>query len=389
LELHTLRWDEVGGWSAPLPEWDGPRTLVMAYGGSGLLDDPGPIAELVAAYPTSAVVGCSTAGEILADTVADDTLAVAVTRFAGTRVDVVREPVADPGRSHAVGLSVAGRLADRSADLRAMFVLSDGLRVNGSALTAGLMEGAGGRAVITGGLAGDADRFERTWVLADGRPRTGYVTAVGLGGPDVRVGHGSRGGWDIFGPERRVTRSAGNVLYELDGQPALELYKRYLGDRAAGLPSTALLFPLAVRAVGARGRQVVRTILAVDERANSMTFAGDVPEGSLARLMRANFDRLVEGALGAAQDAHPPGPGSGAGDGASDGPMLGVAVSCVGRRLLLGQRSEDELDAARSGLPDGAEMVGFYSYGEISPVTPGTCDLHNQTMTITTISEGG
>jgi hypothetical protein len=216
-------------------------------------------------------------------------------------------------------------------------------------------------------------------VLVDGAPRSGYVSAVGLAGPDLRVGYGSRGGWDRFGPERLITRSAGNVLYELDGHPALELYKRYLGDRADGLPATALLFPLALRAPGADEREVVRSILSVDEETQSMRFAGDVPEGSRAQLMRANLDRIVNGAHTAATET-----GTETGP---NGPALAVAVSCVGRRLLLGARTEDELEATLSGLPDGARLVGFYSYGEISPIVAGTCDLHNQTMTLATFWE--
>jgi hypothetical protein len=214
-------------------------------------------------------------------------------------------------------------------------------------------------------------------VLVDGEPRSGYVTAVGLAGARLRVGHGSRGGWDIFGPERRITRSVGNVLFELDGQPALALYKRYLGDRVAGLPATALLFPLAVRVPGADDRQLVRTILGLDEQTQSMTFAGDVPEGSLAQLMRANLDRLVDGAHAAALDTATD-QGSGA---------LAVAVSCVGRRMILGSRSEDELEAVLQGLPPGTGLIGFYSYGEIAPIVAGTCDLHNETMTLTTFWE--
>jgi len=378
VELHTVQWDAAAGWSRPLPACDGPQTLVMAYGGSALLDDPGPLRDVVAAYPTSCVIGCSTAGEILGDTVGDDTLTVAVARFASTRITLVSECVPGAGHSHATGLSLGKRLLGDEPELRAVFVLSDGLGVNGSKLVSGLVEGTEHGVPISGGLAGDGDRFARTWVLVDGVPRTGYVTTVGFAGPDVVVTHGSRGGWDIFGPERRITRSEGNVLYELDGQPALELYKRYLGERAAGLPATALLFPLAVRMPGATERPLVRTILAVDEQAHSMTFAGDVPQHSLAQLMRASFDRLVDAAYHAAVATE-----------AAAGPTLAIAVSCVGRRLLLGRRTEDELEAAVSGLPAEAQLVGFYSYGEISPITTGTCDLHNQTMTITTIGERG
>jgi hypothetical protein len=377
VDLRTTRWESARGWSRPLPDWDGPGTLVMVYGPAALVDDPTPIHALVAAYPNSLVVGCSTAGEIFADTVIDDSMTVAVARFETTRITAAHEPVTDPGQSYGAGLALAARLRNGEPSLQALFVLSNGLEVNGSPLVAGLVDGAGADVVIAGGLAGDGERFERTWVLVDGQPRSGYVTAVGLAGPRLRVGHGSGGGWDIFGPERRVTRSTGNVLFELDGQPALALYKKYLGDRVAGLPATALLFPLAVRAPGAGDRMVVRTILALDEETQSMTFAGDVPEGSLARLMRANLDRLVDGAHAAAADCGT----------APDSGALAVAVSCVGRRMILGSRVEDELEAVLLGLPAGTELVGFYSYGEIAATVAGTCDLHNETMTIVTLWE--
>jgi len=352
----------------------------MAYGAAELGDARAALAEVVKAYPASTVVGCSTAGEIAGDAVSDGSLVVAVARFAGTRITLVHEHVSEPGRSYDAGLSLGKRLGGLEPDLAAAFLLSDGLGVNGSMLVAGMVDGTDGNVVITGGLAGDGEQFSQTWVLVDGEPRAGHVSAVGLAGADLRVGFGSHGGWDNFGPERRVTRAAGNVLYELDGQPALELYKKYLGDRAAGLPATALLFPLAVRAPGADERELVRTILAIDEDAQSLTFAGDIPEGSRARLMKANLDNLVDGARTAAVDTMSGVPGSG-----SD--VLAVAISCVGRRLVLGRRTEDELEAVLDGLPRGAELVGFYSYGEISPILAGTSDLHNQTMTVTAFWE--
>jgi hypothetical protein len=232
------------------------------------------------------VAGCSTAGEILGEQVYDDTVTVAIARFEDAVITTAAVAVGVVEESYACGAELGRRLCVADADLRAVFVLSDGLRVNGSAMTAGLAAQVAPGVAITGGLAGDGDRFASTWVLVDGTPREGWVVAVGLSGPRLEIGHGSRGGWDIFGPERRVTRSEGNVLFELDGTPALSLYKTYLGDRADGLPATALLFPLAIRVPGADDQVLVRTILAVDEQAQSMTFAGDVPEGSLAQLMR-------------------------------------------------------------------------------------------------------
>jgi hypothetical protein len=362
-----------------MPSWpalDSPDTLVLVFGASSYLDDAAPLAELRAAYPRAQIAGCSSSGEIHGTRIADGTLSVAVARLEHGRVRAAAADVASVTGSFTAGEELARALD--AEDLRGVLVLSDGLRVNGSELVKGLASVLPRRVVVTGGLAGDGDRFERTWVLRDGMPVAGAVTAIGLYGGRVHVGAGSKGGWDRFGPERLVTRSEGNVLYELDDKPALELYKNYLGERAAGLPATGLLFPLAIRRDADGTKHLVRTILAVDEEQQSMTFAGDIPEGWRAQLMRANFDRLVGGAEEAARAA---------GAGLFGSRVLTVAISCFGRRLVLGERAEEEVEATREVLPDGAEQIGFYSYGEISPHTDGACDLHNQTMTLTTIRE--
>jgi hypothetical protein len=375
VQIDTFGWRPGTGWSTPAPgALDSERTLVVAFGDPDLGDDPVPFRDLAATFPRSTVIGCSTAGQILGAEVSDGGLAVAVARFDRTRIARATAPIDGAEGSFAAGQELARGLAE--PELRTVFVLSEGLHVNGSELVRGLASVLPESVVVTGGLAGDADRFGRTWVLVDGAPVTGHACAVGLSGPAVRVGHGSKGGWDHFGIERRITRSAGNVLYELDGKPALALYKSYLGELASGLPATGLLFPLALR--GEDGGQVVRTILAVDEAEQSMTFAGDMPQGVPAQLMMGTVDRLVAGAAEAA---------AGAADGAGDGPTLAIAVSCVGRRLLLDERIEEETVATLETLPAGAHQVGFYSYGELSPGESGFCDLHNQTMTITTIRE--
>jgi len=378
MHVETLTHSLSGGWSRqPFPLIDSEQTLVIVFGAPGRGQDPRAIHELVRAYPRAKVIGCSTAGEIAGSSILDESLSVAVCRFERTRLRSAFARVAGDGGSHAAGAEIGEALL--APDLRAVLVISDGIGVNGSELLRGLNDRLPAEVVVTGGLAGDGDRFQRTWILADGGPAAGAVSAVGFYGADLLVRHGSRGGWDTFGPERVITRSVGNVLYEIDGRPALALYKEYLGERAKELPAAALLFPLALRRQRGDDKSLVRTILSIDEQAQSMTFAGDVPEGNLARLMRANFDRLIGGASEAAQvtargEHHP-------------GPSLAIAISCVGRRLVLGQRAEEEVDAAREALPAGTELVGFYSYGEISPYASGRCDLHNQTMTLTHFEE--
>lgn len=381
MDVTTICLKAVNSWSPSiLAEMDSPETLLLLFGSSGLIDTPESIRQVLDVCPNSHVIGCSTAGEIHGSEISDDSLVVAAVRFKKTSVRTAQAVVRDPEDSYVAGTAIASQL--KRVSLRAILVLSDGLHVNGSELVKGLNDTLEGAVVITGGLAGDGTQFKRTWVLKDRTPQSGYVTAVGLYGDHIHVGHGSKGGWDKFGPERLVTKSKGPVLYELDGRPALNLYKEYLGDRAAGLPATGLLFPLAIRTSPSEGKILVRTILAVDEAAQSMTFAGDIPQGVLAQLMRANFDRLIQGASDAATLTK-----NGHGNNHPETPTLSIAISCVGRRLVLGERTEEETEATLDILPQGSRQIGFYSYGEISPYESGACDLHNQTMTLTTITE--
>jgi hypothetical protein len=232
---------------------------------------------------------------------------------------------------------------------------------------------------LTGGLAGDGARFAETLVFKSNVPQQRAIAAVGLYGSRVKVGFGSLGGWNPFGPQRLVTRSKGNVLFELDGRPALGLYKQYLGKHAQGLPATGLLFPLSVWAKPG-DTPLVRTILAVDEEQQSMTYAGDAPKNAYVRLAKANVDRLVDGAIGAARNSCPAG---------SVAPELALLISCVGRKLVFKQRVEEEVEGVSSILGDQAVLTGFYSYGEIAPFSLGErSELHNQTMTVTTFAEG-
>ena len=277
--------------------------------------------------------------------------------------------------SHRVGSRLARSLPGEG--LAHLFVLSDGLNVNGSALVKGLTKELPPHVNVTGGLSGDGDRFGETFVMCDGPPQKDLVAVVGLYGSHLKVGYGSKGGWDPFGPERLVTRSTGNVLYELDGKSALGLYKTYLGEHARGLPATALLFPLSIR----NGESnLVRTILSVNEEDESMTFAGDVPKGTYARFMKANFNRLIDGAVEASRLSR-----ECMGESAPD---LAILISCVGRKMILKQRVEEEVEGVADVLGREAFLAGFYSYGEISPSFKGApCELHNQTMTVTTFCE--
>jgi hypothetical protein len=320
------------------------------------------------------VFGCSTAGEIAGTHVQDDSAVATAVWLERARVTPVEATLAEAGSPFGVGRLLGERLAGE-AELTHVFVLSDGLAINGSELVRGLVTGLPAGVTLSGGLSGDGGEMKQTLVVHQGRPRAGMVTALGFCGP-VLVGLGSLGGWDAFGPVRLVTRARDNVLFELDGEPALAIYKRYLGPHASGLPMSGLLFPLRVQLPG-EAEAVARSLLAVDEATGSMTFAGDLPEGATAQLTRANVERLVNGASGAATASQ-----------ASRVPQLALLVSCVGRKLVLKQRVEEEVEAVADVLGAGVPLAGFYSYGELAPhATGGPCRLHNQTMTVTTFSE--
>ncbi len=352
--------------------------LVLLFGAPAALKARAPFQEIQEAYPRAHILGCSTAGEIAATSVLDDTVVGTAIHFQHTSLHGVRLKLRD-----GVSSFQAGELLSRELDkagLVHVFVLSHGVEVNGSALVEGLTQNLPRGVAITGGLAGDGPRFQETLVLWNGAPETKSITALGFYSDRLRVGYGSLGGWDTFGPYRQITRSDGNILYELEGRSALSLYKAYLGEQAQGLPATGLLFPLSLLTPGSQ-EPVVRTLLAVNEEEQSITFAGDMPEGRYVRFMRANFDHLIDGAAHAAQASY-----EAIG---SASPDLAILISCVGRKLVLKERIDEEVKGVRRVLGERTVLTGFYSYGEISPFTPGAaCKLHNQTMTITTFSEG-
>jgi hypothetical protein len=373
----TLTYVPGGGWEfsdAPVPD----PQVVLWFAAPALARDPAVYHALRSRFPEALIAGCSTGGEIHNDEVLDGTAVAAAIRFERSTVRGFKVGVSADVDASFAGREIAAALA--APDLRAVYLLSDGLMVNGAKLIQGLLTTLPLDVVITGGLAGDGPDFQSTCVGLDGPPVPGMIAALGFYGESLTASWGSAGGWDPFGPKRLVTRAEANVLYELDGEPALELYKRYLGDAADQLPGSALLFPLVIRPNPDSPYDVVRTIVGINEDSQSLVFAGDIPQNWSAQLMRGVPDRLVDGALRAARQS-----GLGNGGGAED--SLALVVSCIGRKLMMGQRISDEVEIIREEC-GAVPTIGFYSYGEICPHGfTGSCTLHNQTMTITVFRE--
>lgn len=350
--------------------------FVIVFGSTQLLEDVSLYEAIRKNYPKADIMMNSTSGEIYDTQVNDDTLSLTAICFEKTKIktgtvqiDQVKNSF-EAGRVLAIGLE--------TQNLKNVLVISDGQKVNGSELVESLHQHLTEGTIITGGLAGDGSRFKKTLVGLNEFPIEGRIVAIGFYSDDLTITYGSIGGWDSFGPERLITKSKENVLYELDGKPALDIYKLYLGEYAEQLPSSGLLFPLSIQTIDPND-SIVRTILGINEEEKSLTFAGNMPEGKYARLMKANFNRLIEGASSAAQNS--------VNENAKK-PQLAILISCVGRKLVLGHRIEEEVEVVRDVYGDSTAITGFYSYGEISPSLNFTkCELHNQTMTITTLSE--
>ena len=371
MEFSQFHWTAEAGWENPPPSAHS-ANLVLVFAEASYFRTPQCYQELRAMFPTAHIAGCSSSGSIHNTHITDGDIVVTAVTFERGRVKLVRSE-AQPGADlQAMGNCMMGKL--EGDDLRHAFVLSDGLSVNGSELARGL-NGAG--ISVTGGLAGDGARFATTWVMADAPAAQNVVAIIGFYG-DLTASCGCVAGWSEFGAERLVTRSQGNVVYEIDYKPALSIYIKYLGDMAKDLPGSGLRFPLSIRATE-MDEPVIRTLLSVDAEAQSVTFAGDVPQGSFCRLMKTDVDSLVDGS----------GMAAGAAKACPDGRQgLSLVVSCVGRRLVMGQLTEEELEIVRERLGPGPTITGFYSYGELAPFANlDRCRLHNQTMTLTTICE--
>ncbi len=351
-------------------------SLVLAFGERSLLEHLQPYDAIHTLYPNAEIVICSTSGQISNTSLVENNVVATAISFEKTEIKVAEIDVVKESNIQELVKKIQKDFYEKS--LKSVLILSEGSFVNGTELINELIKLTEGKIPIFGGLAGDEYNFKKTIVGLNQDAVPGKIVAVGFYGNAIHFGFGSDGGWSDFGPERKVTQSDKNVLYKIGDRFALDLYKEYLGKYADELPGSSLYFPLSMKESN-ESVPVVRTILSIDEENKSMTFAGNIPEGALVRLMKGNLDRLVDASYSAASqtitEQH-------------DKPELALLVSCVGRKIVLGNRIEEELDVVKEVFGENTLVCGFYSYGEISPkLEKVACELHNQTMTIATFYE--
>jgi len=374
-EYHDAKWIPVSQTTREVHENE--VHLVFLFGDTEAVKNPEHFQYARTRYPNAIITGCSTAGNILGPLLSDAEMTMSLISFenGSSKVKLSRQEFDISSDFDSLAEDLLSPL--RNDDLKHIFILSNGYNINGSVLTNSLNHKSNG-ITITGGLAGDGINFGQTYVYGNQEAQSNIVVAVGFYGDSLHVQSGCYSGWSDFGIERKVTRSEGNIVYEIDGEPALELYKKYLGENAQDLPHSGLRFPIKMQENPSK-EPVIRTLLAIDETKNSVIFAGDVPQNSIIRLMKSDIDELINGAGKAAQMITP----------ANSKPALGLAVSCVGRKIVLNKIIDDELEMVTDTLGENVILSGFYSYGEIAPTKTGStdCQLHNQTMTLTTIYE--
>ena len=364
--------------TSPLPT----ANLVLVFGSVKRFNEGKLQSFLKSRYPAAQLVGCTTSGEISSTGVDDDSIQITAIMWEKTVQRVTQTKMSGTQTSFETGAGLAKQL--KADSLRTVMILGDGLNVNGEELVLGFQSVLGDSVPLFGGMAGDGATFTKTLQLFNDTISDNMVIAVGLYGNNLVAATGALGGWKPYGPPRTVTRSEKNVVFELDGKPALPLYRMYIGEHySKGLPGTGLKFPFAVMEAGSRDVGKIRTLGAFDAGANSVSFFGNVPEGSTIRMCQTNHDRLVEGAGNAANLVM---------DGLSSTKTnqvgLALCVSCVGRKGVMAELTADEVKQVKQILGPQTSVTGFYSYGEIAP-RPNTTDavFHNQTMTIGYLSE--
>ena len=349
--------------------------IVFLFGDTDIIKDEKRYLELVQLFPAAKIVGCSSSGNVLNSQLSQYPLVATAISFESSWVEISSINFNEGDDIEKLSENLINNLPKEN--LKHIFLMSDGLLINGSALTRGINK-INKFTTVTGGMAGDGARFLETYVIANNIPTKRTIVAVGFYGEKLCIQSGCFAGWSEFGTQRTITKSSGNILYEIDGQPALDLYKKYLGEYASELPNSGLRFPLNIKE-NDDSSEIIRTLLSINEEEKSITFAGDVPTGFKARLMKPDIDELIEGAGKAAEVINK----------VNDKTAFGLIVSCVGRKIVMNQLIDDELEIIQDILGNNVHLIGFYSYGEIAPFQDNllTCELHNQTMTLTTIYE--
>lgn len=232
---------------------------------------------------------------------------------------------------------------------------------------------------LFGGAAGDSLNYGHTVLFAGDRIMSDALVAAQISSA-APIGVGVRHGWRPASRRMAVTRSSGNLLYELDGRPALEIYRELLPNETITPDNFRMIsryHPIGF--VQAGSEPLVRLPLAVTDD-GALSCVGTLPGDAFAYIMEGNPGSLIEAAAVAAERAMA----------ALEGkpPAVAIVINCVTRPPLLGDQSQAEIDRIRSVLGATTPFIGMYSFGEIA-ADDGPPAFHNKTVAVCVLGSSG
>jgi hypothetical protein len=334
-----------------------------------------PLSEALGKYDDIAFLGASTDGEIIANgegqVVYEGTAALSL-------IDCDKDAFrlqffqGNGKKSFDVGQEV-GNWGVKQFVRPGFIVASGGLHADGEEILKGIISVAGPETPVFGGLAGDDKAFKTTFAFTNGQYTADGVVALVLDTDRIELDGIAISGWSGIGAEKRVTKAEGNVVYTIDNEPALEVYKKYLSITDKDLPQIGVEYPLML--IREDGSSILRAVMDIDRNTGALVFAGTVPQGSRVRFSTSSGVDVIEQVKRDIDTYSKKFP-------QADHLIL---FSCMARHLALGPMVDEEILAAYEKW--NVPLIGFFTYGEIGKSLTGKCDFFNETFTLATLKE--
>jgi len=268
------------------------------------------------------------------------------------------------------GRKIGEKVNDSSFPASAIIVAS-GLTLDGQAMVEGANEVVGEDLIMFGGLAGDDSKFEKTYVFSNEKVSDDAVLVLLLDKNKIDVSGIASSGWISLGSDLRVTKSSGNIVYTIDDEPALDVYKSYLGVNDEDLPAIGIEYPLMIKRHS--GEPALRAVVGINRDDRSLIFAGSVPESSLVTFSSSPGFEVIKTTTSKVAEFYERSP---------DADFF-ILFSCMARHLALGPMVAEEIKFASDKWD--APVGGFFTYGEIGSNNL-SCDFFNQTYTLVKIT---
>jgi hypothetical protein len=271
-----------------------------------------------------------------------------------------------------------------------LIVFPNGMGGDGVKVITGLNEILNNTVEIVGGCCGDDENFTNSFQYCDGKVYEDAIAGLLIKGDSskFKTGIGVRSGFESIGNKMYCTASEGNVLKQIDNEPALDIYTELLGEeRSKRFPEVCLEYPFGlideeISFFSGETEQKyfqLRCGFSVDYSEKTITLSGSVPDGSALTLTTGTRNDLIDGAKQAVQQASTCLTGC--------EPVLLIIFSCVGRKVVLGRRVVEETLTVNSVFGNTVPGIGFYTYGEIGPINKlekslSATKFHNETFVI-------